>query len=125
MKLKNEKLTAQIVAYCLFGVVKLAKNADPNKYLYSAYGIGFDTCIEFSLLDGSVGQSVVIFGAGMSSSVHVNKKGKDIYLLGKGPTQRLNNTTLTIKIQYSINFTRPNMKFCFSLNYNRSSSFFC
>ena len=31
MKLKNDKLTAQIVTYCLFGVVKLAKNADPNK----------------------------------------------------------------------------------------------
>ena len=33
--------------HCLFGGVKLAKNSDPNKYLYSGYGIGFDTRIEF------------------------------------------------------------------------------
>ena len=27
----------------LFGAVKLTKNADPNKYSYSEYGIGFDS----------------------------------------------------------------------------------
>ena len=27
---------------CLFGAVRLTKNADINKYKYSAYGIGFD-----------------------------------------------------------------------------------
>ena len=26
---------------CLFGAVMLAKDADPDKYLYSGYGIGF------------------------------------------------------------------------------------
>ena len=31
---------------CLFGGVKLAKNADPDKYSYSGYGIRFDTCVE-------------------------------------------------------------------------------
>ena len=118
MKLKNDKLTAQIVAYCLFRV-------DPNKYLYSAYGIGFDTCIEFLLDDGSVGKSVIFFGADMSSSMHIGKNGKEFFIFVKGPTQRLNNTTLTTKIQYSINFTRPNIKFYFSLNYKGSNSFFC
>ena len=29
----------------------------------------------------------------MSSSVHIENKGKDILTLGKGPTHRLNNTT--------------------------------
>ena len=28
---------------CLFGPVKLPKNADPDKYWYSSYGIGFYT----------------------------------------------------------------------------------
>ena len=28
---------------CLFVVVKLVKNADPDKYVYSAHGIGFDS----------------------------------------------------------------------------------
>ena len=27
---------------CLFGAVKLTKNANPNKHSYSGYGIGFD-----------------------------------------------------------------------------------
>ena len=29
---------------CLFGCVKLTKYDDPDKYSYSGYGIGFDTC---------------------------------------------------------------------------------
>ena len=28
---------------CLFGAVKLIKNANPNKHSYSRYGIGFDS----------------------------------------------------------------------------------
>ena len=28
---------------CLFGSVKLTENADPDKYKYSGYGIGFDS----------------------------------------------------------------------------------
>ena len=29
---------------CLFGNVEITKNADPNKYSYSGYEIGFDSC---------------------------------------------------------------------------------
>ena len=29
---------------CLFVAVKLTKNADPDKYWYNGYGIGFDAC---------------------------------------------------------------------------------
>ena len=32
---------------CLFGAAKLTKNADPGKYRYSGYGIGFDLRSEF------------------------------------------------------------------------------
>ena len=31
----------------------------------------------------------------MSSSVHVDNKGKDILILGEGPAQRLHDITLT------------------------------
>ena len=34
----------------LFGAVKLTKYADPNKYRYSVYGIGFDTRGSFHYL---------------------------------------------------------------------------
>ena len=40
---------------------------------------------------------VVIFGVDMSSSVHVDNKGKDILILGKGPTQGLGGHSLTAK----------------------------
>ena len=61
---------------CLFGSVKLAKNADLDKYKYSGYGIGFYSRSEFSLLDGTIGKNVIIFGADMSSSTHVDNNGK-------------------------------------------------
>ena len=32
---------------CLFGAVKLTKNSDTDKYWYSCYGIGFDSCSVF------------------------------------------------------------------------------
>ena len=34
---------------CLFGSVEVTKNADPNKYKYSGYGIEFDLRSELSL----------------------------------------------------------------------------
>ena len=46
---------------CLFGGVKLAKNTYSDKYASSGYGIGFDSCLEFSLTGGSVGKNVIIF----------------------------------------------------------------
>ena len=42
----------------------------------------------------------------MSSSTHIDNTGKDILILGKGPTQGSDNTTLTIEAKYSINFSR-------------------
>ena len=41
----------------------------------------------------------------MSSSVHVDNKGKSILILGKGLTQRLDDTTVIAEAKYSINFT--------------------
>ena len=39
---------------CLFGSVNLSKNAYRDKYKYSGYGIGFDSCSEFSFTGGSI-----------------------------------------------------------------------
>ena len=77
-----------ILGYCFFGSVKLTKNADLDKYKYTGYGIGIDSRSEFLFTDASYGKNV-------SSSVHVDNKGKDILILGEGPTQRLDDTTLT------------------------------
>ena len=44
------------------------------------------------------GQNVLIFGADMSSSAHIDNKKKDILVLGKGPTQGLEHTLTAEKI---------------------------
>ena len=75
---------------CLFGAVTLTKNADIDKYGYSGYGIGFDRRSSFSFPGGGFGQNVLIFGADMSSSVHVDNKKKDILVIAKGPTKDKN-----------------------------------
>ena len=77
---------------CLFGGVKLAKNAVPDKYVYSGCGIGLNMHIKLRLPDGSVVKNDIIFGDDMSSSVHIDNKGKYILILGKSLTQGLNNT---------------------------------
>ena len=89
---------------CLFESVKLTTNADPGKYRHSCYGIGFDSLSEFSFTDRSMGKNVIIFGADMSSSVHIDNRKKDISILGEGPTQGLNETTFTAEAIYPINF---------------------
>ena len=107
----------------LFGSVKLTKNADPGKYIYTGYGIGFDLLSKFSLPDSSVGKIVIIFGADMSSFSHIDNKGKDILILGEGPTQGLDDTTLTAEAKYPINFTQLRKRFVLNLYYTGSNSF--
>ena len=36
------------------------KDADPDKYKYSGYGIGFDSRSEFSFTDGSMGKKTLL-----------------------------------------------------------------
>ena len=59
----------------------------------------------------------------MSSSVHVDNKGKDILVLGKGPTQGLGEHSLTAEKIYSVNFTDDREKYCLSLHYNGANSY--
>ena len=58
----------------------------------------------------------------MSFSGHINKKKKDILVLGKRPTEGLEHT-LTAEKLYSINFTMRKDKFCLSLLYNGENSY--
>ena len=67
----------------MFRAVKLTKNADPNKYSYSRYGIGFDSRSLFAFPGIHWGKNVVIFGVGNSSSMHIDNKKKVILVLVK------------------------------------------
>ena len=107
---------------CLFGAVSLTKSADIDKYKYSGYRIGFDRKDFFSI-GNEVGRNVITFGIDMSSYPHIDNKGKDILILGKGPIQGLGEHSLTAEKLYSINFTKENTKFCLSLHYNGANSY--
>ena len=107
---------------CLFGGVTLIKNANIDKYGYSGYGIGFDRKSSFSFPGGGFGQNVLIFGADMNSSAHIDNQKKDKLVLGKGPTQGLEHT-LTAENTYSINCKVTKEKFCLRLHYNGANNY--
>ena len=59
----------------------------------------------------------------MGSSVHIDNEGKDILILGEGPTQGLDDTKIAAEAIYPINFTQSGKRFVLSLHYNGSNSF--
>ena len=107
---------------CLFNAVTLTKSADIDKYEYSGYRIRFNRKSSFSFPGGGMGQNVVIFGADIISSVHINNRKKDMLVLGKGRTHGLEHTPTAEKM-YSINFTVIKKKFCLSLHHNGANSY--
>ena len=64
---------------------------------------------------------MLIFGADISTSTHIDNKKKDILVLGREQTQGLAGT-LTAEKMYSINFTVTKKTFCLSLHYNGGNS---
>lgn len=57
-------------------------------------------------------KNTIIFGVDDSSVVHADNRIKDILNLGKGQTDRLDDTAITAEITFSINFTEEQSKFC-------------
>ena len=53
-----------------------------------------------------MGKKVIIIGADISLCMHVDNKGRDILILGEGPTQGLDDTTLTAEANNPIKFTQ-------------------
>ena len=53
----------------------------------------------------------MIFGAGMSSLVHIDNKKRNL-IFDKGTTDGLYDAKLTPKKKYLINFTEQQKKFC-------------
>ena len=82
--------------------------------------MGFYRRSSFSFPRCGFGKNVLIFGTDMSSSAHIDNKKKDIFVLGKGPTQGLEHTLTTEKM-HSINVTVTKKKFCLSLHYNEAN----
>ena len=72
---------------CLIGAVTLTKNTDIDKYGYSGYGIGSDRRGSFSFPGGEFDQNIIIFGADMSSSIHIDNKKRRINLRNRSNTR--------------------------------------
>ena len=58
----------------------------------------------------------------MSSFVRVDNKGKDVLIIGEGPTEWLSNITLIAEAKYRVNFTQSRKIFVLSLHNNGSNS---
>ena len=100
---KNDNTTSSdpTLENCLFGAVSLTKICDTDKYKYSGYGIGFDRRGSHSHPSGGAGGNVIIVGVDMSSSIKIDNRKKDIFVLDASLTQGLEHTMLAEKI-YSI-----------------------
>ena len=48
------------------------------------------------------GKNIIIFGTEIRSSVHIHNKNKHILILGEGPTQGIDDTTLTAEAKHPI-----------------------
>ena len=97
-----------VLKNCLFGAIKVTKagdSTDTDKYIYSGYGLGFDSTGQFSHPQGGMARNIIIFGVDLSNSVHATSKTQNILILGYGLTQKVNNTTIYAEKMYSPNFS--------------------
>ena len=114
----------------LFGAMQITKSADNSKNNYKGYGICFDERSEFghTITDGGFthttdARNVLIFEADMSFSVHATNKANNIYLMGTGLTQGINDTTIYAEKNFYRNFTDFGKKLMLSLHYNSDDSY--
>ena len=114
-----------VLKNCLFGATKVTKpgdTTDADKYIYSGYGLGFDSTGQFTHPQGGMARNLIIFGVNSSNSAHSTNKTQNILILGHGLTQKVNNTTIYPEKVYSPNFSAENKIFCLSLHYNGDNS---
>ena len=107
---------------CLFGATKLVKNSDKETYVYSGYGITFDSRGSWSF-DNDFARNAVIFGVDNCSSSHSDNRQNNFLILGEGPSYGINGSFISPEKKFSINFIQANTKLCLSLHYNADNSY--
>ena len=78
----------------LLETTNIIKHSDKEKYLYSGYGITFDSAGSWSFYNDFSG-NVVIFGIDNSSSSHVGNSKNKFLVLGEVSTYGIDNMTFT------------------------------
>ena len=119
--------TTFTIQNALFGAMEITKHTDTSKYNHKGYDICFDEGGTFShrITEGgrthtTLGRNVIIFGADMSFSAHATNRANNIYVMGDGLIQGINDTTI---YNYHRNFTDPGRKYVLSLHYNGDNSY--
>ena len=122
--ISNSRNTDYTVQNVLFGGVKITKYAtDTSKHKYEGYGICFDEGGMCSIGNINNGRNVLILRVHENSVIHLNNKVNQIFIMGDGFVQGINDTTLYTEKIYSQNFTAVNKKFVLSLHYNSDDSY--
>ena len=93
--ISNSRNTDYTVQNALFAVVKITKDTtDTSKHKYERYGICFGEGGVFSMVNINNGRNVLIFGVHQSSVIYSNNKANNIFIMGDGFVQGINDTTL-------------------------------
>ena len=66
---------------CSFGASTITKNSYKEKYVYSGYGITFDSACWWSF-DNETAKNVIIFSVDNSSSSHSGSRKNNFLILG-------------------------------------------
>ena len=74
---------------CLFGTVKLTKNADKSKFTYNGRGIAFDGKGSWSFSNGFA-RNVTTFVVDNTSSSHTDIQKSNFLIVSEGPTEGIN-----------------------------------
>ena len=70
---------------CLFGATSVVKNSDKEKYVFSGYGITFDSAGSCSF-NNDIARNVIILVVDNSSSSHVENRKNNFLVLSEDPT---------------------------------------
>ena len=75
----------------LFGATNIVKNSDKEKYVYSGYGITFDSAGSWSF-GNDFARNVISFGVDNSLSSQADNRKNNFLILGEGPTYGINKS---------------------------------
>ena len=128
--ISSTRNTDYTIQNALFGAMKSTKNADSSKNNYAGYGLCFDEGNEFghTVRQGDFNRTtdarnIIICGVDTSSSIHSTNRANNIYVMGRGFIQGINETTIYAERLFHNNFTELGIKFVLSLHYNGDNSY--
>ena len=95
---------------CLFGVNKLVKNSDKEKYVHSGYGIITFNSAGSWRFSNDFAKNVIICNVDNSLSSHSDNCKNNFLLLGEVPTHGINGSFGLPETKFSIDFAKANTK---------------